>query len=162
VNVIPARIPCSLLPHGSFSSNDPIYRHRNMAEYCQNCRQPIDVDPSLALLNPASFDLLVVTTGKSHSNSAATLSRLNYPQERKDLYDQVSAQANSPVYKRFIPAPQDGTRLRKAGHTKGNADMSFIEITQSQVALTDRDHRDQGNRKTVTQLNGNSDGPEAH
>ncbi|ETI22707.1 hypothetical protein G647_06783 [Cladophialophora carrionii CBS 160.54] len=134
-----------------------------MAEYCQNCRQPIDVDPSLALLNPASFDLLVGTAGKSHSNSATTtISRLNYPQERKDLYDRVSAQPNSPVHKRSIPAPQDGTRLRSGGYSKGNADMSFIEITQSQVALTDRDHRDQAKRKAKDQRNGIAEGHEDH
>ncbi|KAJ9610038.1 Vacuolar protein sorting-associated protein atg6 [Cladophialophora chaetospira] len=134
-----------------------------MGEYCQNCRQPIDVDPSLALLNPASFDLLVGTTGKSHLNtSAATISRLNYPQERKDLYDQVSTQANSPVYKRSIPAPHDGSRLRNGSHPKGNADMSFIEITQSQVAMTDRDHRDQRKRKTDAKHNGDSGGDYEH
>ena len=27
--------------------------------YCQKCRQPLIVDPSLGTLNPASFDLLV-------------------------------------------------------------------------------------------------------
>jgi beclin len=128
-----------------------------MAEYCQNCRQPLIVDPSLALLNPASFDLLVgklqsavpaavrdslaiATTGKSHSSSAnSTISRLNYPQERKDLYDRVSAQTQAPIYKRSIPAPQDGFHLRKGAHTKANPDMSFIEITQSQVALPEKD-----------------------
>ena len=125
-----------------------------MGEYCQNCRQPIDVDPSLAQLNPASFDLLVNTAGKSHLNSSTSvISRLNYPQERKDLYDRISTQAHSPVYKRTIPAPNDGTRLRNGLQPKGNADMSFIEITQSQVAMTDRDHRDQARRKPSAKHN---------
>jgi beclin len=57
---------------------------------------------------------------------------MNYPQERKSLYDQVSNQGNKPIYRRSIPAPNDGAHLRR-GHANGNTDMSFIEITQSQA-----------------------------
>lgn len=91
-------------------------------------------------------NLLIPTasTGKSQGNST-TISRLNYPQERKDLYDRVSKQASSPIYKRTIPAPQDDAfsipprAASGHGYANGRPDMSFVEITQSQVALTDKE-----------------------
>ncbi|EXJ66914.1 uncharacterized protein A1O5_10109 [Cladophialophora psammophila CBS 110553] len=118
--------------------------------YCQKCRQPVRFDSSLENINPASFDLLVASTGKSQLSSlTSTISRMNYPQERKDLYHRVSTQANSPVYKRSIVAPKDETLLsRRHDLLNGNTDMSFIEITQSQVALTDKEHN---NRKSQSQ-----------
>ena len=72
------------------------------------------------------------------------MSRLNYPQERKDLYDRVSTQATSPVYKRTIPAPQDESTINLRavsdhGPRAPPPDMSFIEITQSQAVLPDKD-----------------------
>ncbi|KIX01836.1 uncharacterized protein Z518_09563 [Rhinocladiella mackenziei CBS 650.93] len=131
--------------------------------YCQKCRQPLRIDGSVEELNPASFDLLVVSTGRSQQTSA-NASRLNYPQERKDLYDRVATQAGSPIYKRNIPAPQDETPSAQhgvaGGHgpSNGNPDMSFVEITQSQVVLPHRDHANRKSRNAEGEgENGGSD-----
>ncbi|KIV85850.1 hypothetical protein PV11_01504 [Exophiala sideris] len=124
--------------------------------YCQKCRQPIEVDSTIDDLNPASFDLLVgkcytcpahsclcqlmfsASTGQSQKPTTS-LSHPSYPQERKNLYDRVSAHLSSPVYKRTIPAPQDESVAAGHGLNHGNPDMSFIEITQSQAVLPDKD-----------------------
>ncbi|OAP60341.1 hypothetical protein AYL99_05343 [Fonsecaea erecta] len=124
--------------------------------YCQKCRQPVRFDSSLENINPASFDLLVASTGKSQLNNVtSSISRMNYPHERKELYDRVSLQANSPVYKRSIAAPTDEAVLpRRADHPNGHPDMSFIEITQSQVALTDKEHQTQKLQSPNARKNG--------
>ncbi|EXJ92758.1 hypothetical protein A1O3_01310 [Capronia epimyces CBS 606.96] len=120
--------------------------------YCQKCRQPIRIDASIQDLNPASFDLLVASTAKTQQNSAsASVSRLNYPKERKDLYDRVSSQKDSPIYKRTIPAPQHGNPAAGHGPSNGHTDMSFIEITQSQVALQEKDQLNRPKRKVEGQ-----------
>lgn len=101
--------------------------------YCQKCRTPLKLDRSLDL-NPAAFDLLVRSTGKSLPD-APNSARLTYPQERKDLYDKVTSSPTSPIIKRSIPPPRQGgakNDVRDDG-SKGNPDMSFIEITESQV-----------------------------
>ena len=124
---------------------------------CQKCRTPLKLDSSLQVLNPAAFDLLVGTryflpglivwmltkrlagsTGPSVDQTTST-SRLPYPQERKDLYDQVSQNATSPVFKRVIPAARQGFGAQpamaasaKAG-LKDNPAMSFVMLTDSQV-----------------------------
>jgi beclin len=102
--------------------------------YCQKCRTPLKLDSSLEDLNPAAFDLLVGSTGKSLPDSSVS-SRLTYPKERKELYDKVTASPTSPISKRSIPAPRHGGTKHdgKDSGSKGNPDMSFIEITQSQV-----------------------------
>jgi beclin len=63
---------------------------------------------------------------------------MNYPQERKSLYDQVSSKGNKPIYKRSIPAPSDAAHLPHR-HLNGNTEMSFIEITQSQALPTEQE-----------------------
>jgi beclin len=102
--------------------------------YCQKCRIPLKLDSSLEDLNPAAFDLLIGSTGKSLPEPS-TSTRLTYPHERKELYDQVTSTATSPVQKRSIPAPRHGGAKGdgKDTRSKGNPDMSFIEITESQV-----------------------------
>ncbi|KIW32434.1 uncharacterized protein PV07_03983 [Cladophialophora immunda] len=129
--------------------------------YCQKCRQPVRFDSSLENINPASFDLLVASTGKSQLNNVnSTISRMNYPQERKELYDRVSLQANSPIYKRSIAAPKDEALLsRRPEQPNGNPDMSFIEITQSQVALTDKEHQNRKIQSPSTRTNGSDPAP---
>ena len=102
--------------------------------YCQKCRIPLKLDGSLEDLNPAAFDLLVGSTGKSLPDSSSS-TRLTYPQERKDLYGKVTSSPASPLTKRLIPASRHGGAKhdgRDAG-AKENPDMSFIEITESQV-----------------------------
>lgn len=71
--------------------------------------------------------------------STSTPVRVNYPSERKELYDRVAHRASSPLHKRTIPAPQDdledGVGPRSS---QGMPDMSFIEITESQVVSADK------------------------
>ena len=102
--------------------------------YCQKCRKPLKLHTSLEDLNPAAFDLLVGSTGKSLPD-ASTPDRLAYPQERKDLYDRVTSSPTSPLTKRSIPARRHSGSKNDGGDTafRGNPDMSFIEITESQV-----------------------------
>ena len=121
--------------------------------YCQKCRTLLRLDSSLQDINQAALDLLIgkndpsplvppltskAATGKSLPDQSAP-ARLSYPQERKDLYDRVAASPSSPTYKRSIPAPRHGNssplpaRTQSGLGSKVNPDMSFIEITQSQV-----------------------------
>jgi beclin len=102
--------------------------------YCQKCRTPLKLDSSLEDLNPAAFDLLVGSTGKSLPDPSKS-ARLTYPRERKDLYDKAASSPTSPLTKRSIPTSRNGGEKSYGSKTgsKENPDMSFIEITQSQV-----------------------------
>ena len=89
----------------------------------------------LLLVNTKSFP---GSTGHS-SDQATSTSRLPYPHERKDLYNQVAQDATSPVFKRAIPAARQGfgpqpavAASTKAG-LKDNPAMSFVMLTDSQV-----------------------------
>ena len=123
--------------------------------FCQKCRTPLKLDPSLEDLNPAAFELLqgmpklslhfpsrvtLLTlsgsTGKSvvpHSSA-----KLPYTQDRRGLYDRVSSNAPSPVFKRSVPAARHNShhgktppQLPNAG--RDSAAMSFVMLTDSQV-----------------------------
>ena len=141
--------------------------------YCQKCRTPLRLDPSLENLNPTSFDLLV---GRHHSLSfllqllifagsyekahktGSSLIKASHPSHSRELYDQVSKQPHSPTHKRVIPPPRqdDGTHQPQTttqGHA-GNPDMSFIEVTESQIVPhTDiqREAQQPQHNSTVTQ-----------
>ena len=76
--------------------------------------------------------------GHSTTQSAST-SRTPYPQERRELYDRASHNADAPVFKRVIPQAHQGfgtqaaaTASTKAG-LKENPAMSFVMLTDSQV-----------------------------
>ncbi|PWY89290.1 putative autophagy protein Apg6 [Aspergillus heteromorphus CBS 117.55] len=101
--------------------------------YCQKCRTPLKLDGSLESLNPAAFDLLVGSTGKSLPDQPgpAPASRPSYPQDRRELYDRASKHATTPVYRRSIPPPRQPARLGRGD--SGN--MSFVMLTESQVGL---------------------------
>lgn len=131
--------------------------------YCQKCRTPLKLDSSLEDLNPAAFDLLVGATGKSLPD-ASTSNPLAYPQERKDLYDKVTSSPKSPLTKRSIPAPRHGGARNDGRDTgcKGNADMSFIEITESQVVPPQQLSREeQTSSSSGRHLAGPSDEPKS-
>lgn len=103
--------------------------------YCQKCRTPLKLDSSLEDLNPAAFDLLI---GASPQDPKHILpSRLAYPQERKELYDRVSKNATTPIFRRGASSrrtnatPSDS--ISKAGLS--NPAMSFVMLTESQVVL---------------------------
>ncbi|KAL8742539.1 MAG: hypothetical protein Q9190_004992 [Brigantiaea leucoxantha] len=105
---------------------------------CQKCRTPLKLDNSLQDLNSAAFDLLVGSSSQSIEPSSIT-SRTPYPSDRKELYDKVSQNASSPVFKRVIPPARQGLGSQpamaastKAG-LKDNPAMSFVMLTDSQV-----------------------------
>ncbi|KAJ6085017.1 hypothetical protein N7499_004646 [Penicillium canescens] len=109
--------------------------------YCQKCRTPLKLDGSLESLNPAAFDLLVNSTGKTLSDGAA--SKSSYPPDRRGHYDQTSKHATPPVYRRSIPAPRGGPPAIPRGDS-GN--MSFVMLTESQVVPPVENTRSKGNR----------------
>ncbi|KAL4802983.1 autophagy protein Apg6-domain-containing protein [Aspergillus unguis] len=101
--------------------------------HCQKCRTPLKLDGSLEALNPSAFDLLI---GKTVPDPSTGSSRLSYPQERRDLYDQVSKNASSPVYRRSIPAPRQAGGSVAAPPRMGrkeSGNMSFVMLTESQL-----------------------------
>ena len=89
---------------------------------------------------PLSTETESVQGSTGHSIDQATSpTRLPYPHERKDLYNQVAQDATSPVFKRAIPAVRQSLGLQpavaastKAG-MKDNPAMSFVMLTDSQV-----------------------------
>lgn len=115
--------------------------------YCQKCRTPLKLDSSLEELNPAAFDLLVgkylflyilyailTSKGASSQSQAKNIppTRVPYPQERKQLYDKVSQNASSPVFKRNITSPRR-SEASSDGRAGLNPAMSFVMLTESQV-----------------------------
>ncbi|ODH27353.1 hypothetical protein ACO22_04214 [Paracoccidioides brasiliensis] len=105
--------------------------------YCQECRTPLKLDGSLEDLNPAAFDLLIGSTGKSLPDpSSKSAARPTFPPERQQLYDKASRRATTPVYKRTVPAPRysSGSLLgqSRAGVRDGPG-MSFVMLSESQV-----------------------------
>ncbi|KAK1143194.1 Vacuolar protein sorting-associated protein atg6 [Aspergillus melleus] len=102
--------------------------------YCQKCRTPLKLDSSLESLNPAVFDLLAGSTGKTLPESS---SRPSYPQERNEYYDRASQNAHSAAYRRMIPPPVTATGTQHNKNPKlGRGDsgnMSFVMLTESQV-----------------------------
>ena len=60
--------------------------------------------------------------------------RLPYPEDRKQLYEDVSKDAAPPIFKRTVPAPKQGLDSSSTdGKTKENPAMSFVMLTESQV-----------------------------
>ncbi|CRG92053.1 Vacuolar protein sorting-associated protein 30 [Talaromyces islandicus] len=99
--------------------------------HCQKCRTPLKLDGSLESLNPAAFDLLVGSTGKTlpdHPNHAPS-PRHPYPAERRELYDRSSRQSGTPAYRRSVPPPHP-----KLGRGESSGGMSFVMLTESQLA----------------------------
>lgn len=126
--------------------------------YCQKCRTPLKLDGSLESLNPAAFDLLVGSSGRTLPDHT-TSSRPSYPQERRDLYDRVSKQNHSPVYRRSIPAPRHaGTQPNPPRLPRGDSgNMSFVMLTESQVGPPHAGSGD-GQRRAAGKDNGIEDG----
>ncbi|KAI1191891.1 autophagy protein Apg6-domain-containing protein [Nemania serpens] len=105
--------------------------------YCQKCRAPLKLDGSLADLNPAAFDLLVASASQQqrqqHQQQPPKRShpaRVSYPHEseRQALYDQVSKHAGPATFKK------QGNNLRGDTHHRDSSAMSFVLLTDSQVA----------------------------
>ncbi|KAG0154519.1 hypothetical protein PDIDSM_87 [Penicillium digitatum] len=105
--------------------------------HCQKCRTPLKLDGSVESLNPAAFDLLSNSAGKTLSDTGAVSSsaRSSYPPEHRDKYERSSKHATSPVYRRSIPAPRAvGQHNPPATLRADSGNMSFVMLTESQVA----------------------------
>ncbi|KAI1761251.1 APG6-domain-containing protein [Hypoxylon sp. FL1150] len=96
--------------------------------YCQKCRTPLKLDGSLADLNPAAFELLVASSQQTPRRPLS--SRMTFPNdsERKTLYDKVSKDTGPATFKRNTGA------LRGDGQHRDSSAMSFVLLTESQVA----------------------------
>ncbi|KAI1106203.1 APG6-domain-containing protein [Jackrogersella minutella] len=97
--------------------------------YCQKCRAPLKLDESLADLNPAAFDLLIASASQQQPKRPSS-SRLTYlhDSERRALYDRVSKDTGPATFKR------NGSALRGDGQPRDSSAMSFVLLTESQVA----------------------------
>ncbi|KAJ5887329.1 hypothetical protein N7504_011376 [Penicillium tannophilum] len=103
--------------------------------YCQKCRTSLKLDGSLESLNPAAFELLVNSTGRTLSDhgAASSANRTSYPSERRELYDRTTKNATPPVYRRSIPGPRSGGQSNPPGLPRGDSgNMSFVMLTESQ------------------------------
>ncbi|KAJ6103384.1 hypothetical protein N7486_005811 [Penicillium sp. IBT 16267x] len=104
--------------------------------YCQKCRTSLKLDGSLESLNPAAFELLVNSTGRTLSvhGAASSANRTSYPSERRELYDRTTKNAMPPVYRRSIPGPRSGGPSNPPGLPRGDSgNMSFVMLTESQI-----------------------------
>ncbi|KAL2834736.1 autophagy protein Apg6-domain-containing protein [Aspergillus pseudoustus] len=104
--------------------------------FCQKCRTPLKLDGSLESLNPAAFDLLIGSTGKTLPDHPTATAQISYSQVRRELYDRVSKNAPSPAYRRSIPAPRQAGGGLTTQSILGRGDsgnMSFVMLTDSQV-----------------------------
>ncbi|KAI1314285.1 autophagy protein Apg6-domain-containing protein [Xylaria venustula] len=97
--------------------------------YCQKCRAPLKLDGSLVDLNPAAFDLLVASSAQQQPKRPH-VARPSYPQEseRRALYDRASQNAGPPTFKK------QSSGARGDGHARDSSSMSFVLLTESQVA----------------------------
>ena len=94
---------------------------------CQKCKTPLRVDASLQHLNPASFKILA-DAAPILEPKAPEPPRSAAAAERKQLYDHVSQRAGPPVHKKDVRQPT------RTAITRNTADMSYIMLSESQVA----------------------------
>ncbi|KAL2158459.1 hypothetical protein VTH06DRAFT_4225, partial [Thermothelomyces fergusii] len=99
--------------------------------YCQKCRTPLRLDSSLEDLNPAAYDLLVATHSQQPPRKpAAPRSLHSLDRARKATYEHAARNAPSPVFRRHGGGPGRGD-----GPARDSSAMSFIYLTESQIAL---------------------------
>ncbi|KAI1918886.1 Vacuolar protein sorting-associated protein atg6 [Ophidiomyces ophidiicola] len=97
--------------------------------YCQSCRIPL-VESSLDTLNPASFDILIASTGKIRQPpSTKTVRSPPIPEDRPP--NRVTA----PLYEREIPQARACDGQIQSPNPKDTG-MSFVVLTNSQVLPT--------------------------
>jgi beclin len=73
--------------------------------------------------------------------------KLNYPSERKVLYDRVSKQACLPLQKRTIPPPHNDEEVPH-GKLSFPPDASYVNITESQIVAPEKPANAQKTRST--------------
>ncbi|KAH6619756.1 autophagy protein Apg6-domain-containing protein [Chaetomium sp. MPI-SDFR-AT-0129] len=97
--------------------------------YCQKCRTPLRLDSSLEDLNPAAYDLLVAThSQQAPKKPSAPRTLHSQDRARKATYDRASRNAPPPIFRRH------GVPGRADGHGRDSSAMSFIYLTESQIA----------------------------
>lgn len=94
--------------------------------HCQKCRTPLKIDSSLEDLNPASFKILA-DAAPALEPKAPEAPRSSAARQRREQYDKVSQEAGPPLSRRHVSASQTGS-------TKMTPDMSFVVLSESQIA----------------------------
>ncbi|KAI2640976.1 autophagy protein Apg6-domain-containing protein [Xylaria nigripes] len=97
--------------------------------YCQKCRAALKLDGSLVDLNPAAFDLIVASSAHQQPRHPPS-THVSFPNEseRRALYNRVSKNAGPATFRK------QGSALRSDGNPRDNSAMSFVLLTESQVA----------------------------
>ncbi|KAJ5708474.1 Vacuolar protein sorting-associated protein 30 [Penicillium malachiteum] len=127
--------PTSTSPHPISISKHELIRPVLPTMYCQKCRSPLKLDGSLESLNPAAFELLINSTGRTipEHGSVSPATRTSYPPERRELYDRATKNASVPVYKRSISGLRSDGHGNPPGLPRGDSgNMSFVVLTESQ------------------------------
>ncbi|POS85382.1 hypothetical protein EPUL_002810 [Erysiphe pulchra] len=130
--------------------------------HCQKCRSPLRFDSSLEDLSPAAFDILVGASENSQHKHIPP-SRVPYPQDRKQFYERAVKNASLSNTQRSLSSLRRShySEISKNGRTTGIASpaMSFIMLSESQVASSGTQYSDEANQLQRTK---NADKPEAH
>ncbi|PHH51471.1 Vacuolar protein sorting-associated protein atg6 [Ceratocystis fimbriata CBS 114723] len=97
--------------------------------FCQKCRTPLALDPSIGDLKSAAYDLLVATSSQEASSNSTLPSQPSYPQDeqRRNLLQSVAESAPGPIFRR-----QGGPD--RHDHSR-DAAMSFIQLADHHYAL---------------------------
>ncbi|KAL5596542.1 hypothetical protein BROUX41_006768 [Berkeleyomyces rouxiae] len=96
--------------------------------FCQKCRAPLALDPSIEDLKSAAYDLLVATSSQEKSSTSALSSQPSHPHDtqRRALLESAAENATGPVFRRHGgPESHDHTR---------DAAMSFIHLADHHYA----------------------------
>jgi beclin 1 len=140
---------------------------KTQGHFCQKCRTPIEVDPSIDQLNPAAFKLLIgndqarnspsICSHKANKQLDSTVpgqqqtakntglrqSRPAYPSARHQAYQGAAQSARNPTFKRSVPPS------RFSQHGAHNPAMSFINVHMSESMLDTHSAAPTAMRQTV-------------
>ncbi|KAK3330139.1 autophagy protein Apg6-domain-containing protein [Apodospora peruviana] len=124
--------------------------------YCQKCRTPLKLDSSLEDLNPAAYDLLVATHSQQTPKKVLSASpAILHSQERarKPVYDKAVRSSSQPTFKRHS-GPGRGD-----GGLRDSSAMSFIFLTESQIAPPGLTHQRNQQQHSPSPQPSNHHGP---
>ncbi|EGO52696.1 hypothetical protein NEUTE1DRAFT_91283 [Neurospora tetrasperma FGSC 2508] len=123
---------------------------------CQKCRTPLKLDSSLEDLNPAAYDLLVATHSQqtpkkalSSISESSTTHRSLHERERRSLYEKALRSSHQPMFKRHAGPGRGGGG---DGALRDNPAMSFVLLTESQIASSDALSLQKNNRSSAQDL----------
>ncbi|KAL9086172.1 MAG: hypothetical protein Q9165_007237 [Trypethelium subeluteriae] len=103
--------------------------------YCQKCRTPLKLDPSLEHLSPAAFKILAESgasndqqqVDSSNGPKSASSTRPLYPQDRHEHYIRASAAKSPATSTKRMPTDSNTSGV------KDHPAMSFIMLSESQI-----------------------------